>query len=406
MPALAAGVEEAKLARWLKREGDVVAAGECLAEIETDKAAMEMPAEIGGVLDKILVGEGDTVPVNTVIGILLMSADDQEPHASNAGAGPTPTETTAADDALATAGLSRHTAIGGYRTPASPLARRVAEELGVRIENTNGSGPGGRVVRRDVELAHRTSARPLSVDTVSPTAMPPQPALSGFTSIPNSTLRRAVARRLTESKTTIPHFYLEAQCEIDELLVLRTTLNRQGSAQTLSINDFVIKAAALALKAVPQANAAWTEDAIRLFDDVDISIAVALDEGLITPVIRKADSKPILAISQEMSSLVERARARALVPAEYQGGGFTISNLGMYGVESFLAIINPPQSCILAIGTATRRPVVRGESCVPATIMSCTLSVDHRSVDGVVGARYLSAFKALIQQPQQLLMDA
>ncbi len=410
MPSLAAGVEEGTVARWLKQEGETVAAGEVLAEIESDKAVMEMQAEIGGVLEKILVPGGETVAVNSAIGVMRTSAPSVEaeapaPNRSAPDRAVQPRNSNTQAQSAAVVDTQAQSAavdipgptIGKQRVPASPLARQVARTLAVPIETTAGSGPGGRVVRRDVERAH--AARTAQTDLALPS--PPQP--SGYRAIPNSPLRKAIARRLTVAKSSIPHFYLSVECELDELLAARSTLNSGALLHKVSINDFVIKAAGLALRAVPEANASWTDEAIRIYDDVDISVAVSTGEGLITPIIRKADTKSLAGISQEMLALVERTRSRKLKPVEYEGGGFTISNLGMFGVQSFSAIINPPQSCILAIGAANRRPVVRGELCVPATVMACTLSVDHRSVDGVVGARLLAAFKKLIEHPQQLL---
>jgi pyruvate dehydrogenase E2 component (dihydrolipoamide acetyltransferase) len=289
--------------------------------------------------------------------------------------------------------------------PASPLARRIAADKGVALDTVKGSGPHGRIVRIDIEGATRDM--PQNVDE-APSAIVSNSAPASrirsldtrYTGIPLTNVRRVIARRLAEAKATIPHFYLEVDCEIDALLDLRGTLNSQSNGQyKLSINDFIIKAAALALRQVPEANTAWTDNAILQFHDVDISVAVATASGLITPIVRQADRKGLVSISADVKTLAARAREGRLQPAEYQGGSFTISNLGMFGVRAFSAIINPPQSCILAVGAAERRPVVRGEDCLPATVMSCTLSVDHRAVDGAVGGRYLTAFKSLIEQP-------
>lgn len=274
---------------------------------------------------------------------------------------------------------------------ASPLARRLAAEKGLDLASLAGSGPHGRIVKADVETA---KAKPL-----------PVAAILGQTEvIPNTTLRKTIAKRLTESKQTIPHFYLSVDLDIDELLELRTKLNQRAEGFKLSVNDFIIKASAKALRQIPAANASWTEDATLRYADVDISVAVAAPGGLVTPVIRRADTKTVAQISNEVKALAEKARAGKLMPEDYQGGGFTISNLGMYGIKSFSAIINPPQACILAVGAGEKRPVVKGDQLGIATLCTVTLSVDHRAVDGVVGAEFLKAFKTLIEDPLGLLL--
>ncbi len=404
MPALSAGMEEGTIARWLKGEGDAVVAGEVIAEIETDKATMDYEAEQDGVIAKILAAEGATVPVNGAIALLLREGEtDAEPAAIAAKPDavvtavppPTPQVTFAAQTVGASAPA---------RPASSPLARRIAQDRGIVLDGLTGSGPYGRIVRVDVEGAAAQAGQAVAAP------VPPQPepaALSGarHVDVPHSAMRRAIARRLTEAKATIPHFYLNAECEIDALLDLRATLNEQGQgAYKLSVNDFVVKAAAIALRKVPDANAAWTDEAVRRFADVDIAVAVSTEGGLMTPIVAHADRKGLATLSAEIRDLAELARSGKLQPAQYQGGGFTISNLGMFGVRSFSAIINPPQSCILAVGAGERRPVVRGDQCVPATLMCCTLSVDHRSVDGAVGARFLAAFKTLIEHPLQLML--
>jgi pyruvate dehydrogenase E2 component (dihydrolipoamide acetyltransferase) len=406
MPALSAGMEEGTIGRWLKGVGDAVAAGDVIAEIETDKATMELEAEQDGVIGKIVAVAGETVPVNGVIALLLAdgeSASDLGTGAAVAAPRPEPQASPVAVAAAASPVTEKKS-----RISASPLARRTASEKNISLTDIAGSGPRGRIVRRDVELAATakapTETMPRSV-VRAPEAVPDERPAERYSEVPLTNVRKVIARRLAEAKATIPHFYLNADCEIDALLALRETLNAQGEgAYKLSVNDFIVKASALALRQVPEANAAWSDDAILMFQDVDISVAVATDGGLITPIVRRADGKGLATISAEVKSLAERARAGRLQPNEYQGGGFTISNLGMYGVRSFSAIINPPQSCILAVGAAERRSVVRGDACVPATVMSCTLSVDHRSVDGAVGARYLAAFKAMIEQPLSLML--
>ncbi|MBN9016437.1 MAG: pyruvate dehydrogenase complex dihydrolipoamide acetyltransferase [Rhizobiales bacterium] len=405
MPSLSAGMEEGTLARWLKAEGDAVTAGEIIAEIETDKATMEMEAAEAGTLGRLLVPDGTNgVAVNTPIAILL------QPGESLAEA-PAPTPAAPPAQLATPADLKPAVAIPAAadvppRHLASPLARRLAAENAIDLAALTGSGPRGRIVRIDVERARATAsaASPAAVAEPRPAPVPEAPA-QRVTRLPHSAMRRVIARRLLESKQTVPHFYLSVECEIDRLLALRADLNAVASDDyKLSVNDLVIKAAAKALRIVPEANAMWTEDAILRFDDVDVSIAVATDGGLITPVLRRADEKSLGTLSNEIKELAGRARANKLKPDEYQGGGFTVSNLGMYGVVSFAAIINPPQSCILAVGAGKRRAVVReDDTIVAATVMNCTLSVDHRSVDGAIGARYLSAFKDLIEQPLRLL---
>ncbi|MBF0267235.1 MAG: 2-oxo acid dehydrogenase subunit E2 [Alphaproteobacteria bacterium] len=274
---------------------------------------------------------------------------------------------------------------------ASPLARRLAAEKGLDLASLAGSGPHGRIVKADVESA---KAKPV----------PSAPISGQAEAIPNTTLRKTIAKRLTESKQTIPHFYLSVDLDIDQLLDLREKLNQRAEGFKLSVNDFVIKASAKALRQIPAANASWTEDATLRYADVDIAVAVAAPGGLVTPIIRKADTKTVAQISAEMKALAEKARAGKLMPEDYQGGGFTISNLGMYGIKSFSAIINPPQACILAVGAGEKRPVVKGDQLGIATLCTVTLSVDHRAVDGVVGAEFLAAFKKLIEDPLGLLL--
>jgi len=400
LPSLSAGMEDGIVARWLKAEGEWAAKGETIAEIETDKATMELEAGTSGRLGRILVGEGGRAAVNQTIAILLGEGEEVAGAAAPAAAVP---QAPLPSPAAAAARPERERAF------ASPLARRIARENGIDLAGLTGSGPRGRIVRIDVERA-RTDTVPVA--EISPPVSPPVatsvavPAgLGAYEVVPHSGMRRVIARRLTESKTTIPHFYLTADCEIDALLALRAQVNAaQDASERISVNDFVVKAAAAALRAVPDANVIWTDDALLRLKSIDISVAVATEGGLITPVVRDAGSKSIGAISGEIRALAARARENRLRPEDYQGGGFSVSNLGMYGVRSFSAIVNPPQSCILAVGAAERRPVVRGDGIVPATMMTCTLSVDHRSVDGALGASLLSAFKAAIEQPLRLLV--
>ncbi|MBF0356684.1 MAG: 2-oxo acid dehydrogenase subunit E2 [Alphaproteobacteria bacterium] len=279
---------------------------------------------------------------------------------------------------------------------ASPLARRLAAEKGLDLALVAGSGPHGRIVKADV-LAAKPGAKP------GAKAVAVIPA-GGIEAIPNTTLRKTIARRLTESKQTIPHFYLSVDLDLDQLLDLREKLNQRAEGFKLSVNDFIIKASAKALRAIPAANASWTDEATLRYSDVDISVAVAAPGGLVTPIIRRADTKTLAQISLEMKALAEKARAGKLMPEDYQGGGFTISNLGMYGIKSFSAIINPPQACILAVGVGEKRPVVRDGTLAIATLCTVTLSVDHRAVDGVVGAELMAAFKKAIEDPLGLLL--
>jgi len=409
MPSLSAGMEQGRLAKWLKAPGDRVARGEALAEVETDKATMELEAEQDGVLERVVAIAGTDVPVGEVIAYLLSDGDEAGPEHSVVEPIPASTVQPPVPTGPPPAATGR-----GVAT--SPRARRLARERALALDGLAGSGPGGRIVRVDVEravasahLAPRDVAsnamEPAAADTAMRPAAEPRPT-APFRELPVSAARRVIARRLTESKSTIPHFYLEAECELDALLDTRARINaNRETSDKVSVNDFVVKAAALALREIPEVNVAWGGDAVFQFQDVDVSVAVSTDGGLLTPIVRQADCKSLTAISTELRSLATRAREGRLVPADYQGGGVTVSNLGMHGVRSFSAIINPPQSCILAIGAAERRPVVRGEQCVPATVMSCTLSVDHRSVDGVLGARYLAAFKAFIEQPLRMLVE-
>lgn len=415
MPVLSAGMTEAAVARWLKAEGDSIAKGDAIAEVETDKATLELEAEADGVLGRILAPAGTTVAVNTAIALLL--APGETLPAETPAPAPAPVAVAAVEPAPAEAPVPP--AGESARLFVSPLARRIARDKGVALEGLTGSGPRGRIVRRDVEAACPASAPiPLPVaapvaaapaPAPAPAAPPPAPATPAYDGpharIPHTSMRRAIARRLSESKRTIPHFYLSSDLELDALLALRATLNERLAGEgKLSVNDFIVKAAALALRQVPDANAIWTDDAVLRLEDVDVSVAVATDGGLITPVVRHADAKGLATLSREVKDLAARARAGSLKPEEYQGGGFTISNLGMYGVGRFAAIINPPQSCILAVGAAERKPVVRGDAVEIRTMMTATLSVDHRSVDGAVGARFLAALKTIVEEPLRLML--
>ncbi len=413
MPALSPTMSEGNLASWQVKEGDSVSAGDVLAEIETDKATMEVEAVDEGVIGKILIPGGTQgVAVNAPIALLLEDGEDAgvledyTPSVVAAVEEAPAVPAAALDAAPAPKTVAQPTGSTG-RVLASPLAKRIAADKGLDLSTIQGTGPHGRIVKRDVENA--------SPQTVVSAAAPGQAvgmAQSGsYTAIPHSTTRKIIAKRLQESKQTVPHFYLTTDCRIDKLLDMRKALNGAAPegpegkpAYKLSVNDFIVKAVAKALVEVPEANAQWTDDAIWQFNTVDVAVAVATPGGLITPIVRYADTKGLAAISAEVKDLAGRAREAKLMPEEYTGGGFTISNLGMYGVKDFAAIINPPQSCILAIGAGEQRPVViDGQLCV-GTVMTCTLSVDHRSVDGAVGARFLAAFKRIIEEPALLAL--
>jgi pyruvate dehydrogenase E2 component (dihydrolipoamide acetyltransferase) len=414
MPALSPTMTEGKLAKWLKKEGDAVKSGDLIAEIETDKATMEFEAVDEGKIGKILVEAGtEGVAVNKPIAILLEEGEDMgsvkvksSPAQAAAPVAAPAATTPASAPAAKSAPQVSPTAKVADRLFASPLAKRMASNAGIDLSAVKGSGPHGRIVKADVDKALAggiTKAAPASRPSVPSGPVPDfgQP----YTEVPNSGMRKVIAKRLLEAKQTIPHFYLTVECNIDELMALRAKLNaRAGADYKLSVNDFVIKAVAAALKKVPAANATWTDEAIRRYDNVDISVAVATPDGLITPIIRNADKKGLAVISNEMKDLAARAKDKKLKPEEFQGGGFSISNLGMFGIKEFSAIINPPQSCILAVGKAEQRPIVKNGAIAIATMMSCTLSVDHRSVDGAVGAEFMQAFQAIIEEPLTVLL--
>jgi len=480
MPALSPTMTEGALAKWHVKEGDTVSAGDVLAEIETDKATMEVEAVDEGTLGRIYVAEGtEGVPVNQVIAVLLEegeSADDlpagapEGPAAPQSGDGqaaaasaapkaetPEPeTEKAAGGDgakatplakriaAQADVDLSRVAGSGPHgrivkadveaalsggapkaaaagdgaardgRIFASPLARKMAQQEGLDLARIAGSGPEGRIVKRDVEAAIEAGtakkAAPAAAPVVAPAAAGPSARQladmlgMAYEVQPLSNMRRTIARRLTEAKQQVPHFYLTVDCEIDELLRVRKQINERFTDRKISVNDFVIRAVALALKEVPAANASYDESGILLYEHADVSVAVATPNGLITPIVKQAETKGLAAISEEMKDLAGRARDGKLKPEEYQGGTFSVSNLGMYGVKHFGAIINPPQGCILAVGAGEQRAVVKNGELAAATVMSCTLAVDHRVVDGAVGAQFLAAFKKYVEYPPGMLL--
>ncbi len=415
MPALSPTMTEGKLAKWLKKSGDAIKSGDVIAEIETDKATMEMEAVDEGTLGQILVPEGtEKVSVNQPIAVLLLEGESAG-AAKPAAAAPAP----AAKAEPASAGVPKAAApqpasapapkaaaapapkASGQRVFASPLAKRIAANAGIDLASVHGSGPHGRIVKADVDQAVSGGGARKSAPA-SKAATPVADFGQPYKEVPNSGMRKVIAARLLEAKTTIPHFYLTIDCVIDEIVKVRKELAETGVK--VSVNDFVVKACALALRKVPQANATWTDEAIRLYENVDISVAVATPEGLITPIVRHADKKGLAAISAEVKDLAARAKAKKLKLEEFQGGGFSISNLGMYGIKEFSAIVNPPQVCILAVGAGSERAIVKNGAIAIANVMTCTLSCDHRVVDGAVGAEFLQAFQALIENPIRMLL--
>lgn len=410
MPAVSPSMTEGSIARWGKKEGDSVKRGDVLIEIETDKAVVEVEAEHEGILGKILVPErADNVKVGSVIA--LLAADGEDPKLLAAD---TPVATTdAAKENPATAPAAPATAVltaidaNVARLFASPLARRVAKQLNVDVAKIAGSGPNGRVLKADVERAAATNTVAQPKPVIAPQEVIAQPnavAAEAFDETPHTSMRRVIAQRLSESKRTVPHFYLTVHCDMDALLALRRQVAQELDGVKISVNDFIVKAAAVALKRHPGINASWTDDAIRRYRNVDIAIAVATPGGLITPIVRNVDQKSLGCISAETKDLAARAKEGKLRPDEFQGGGFTISNLGMYGISEFSAIVNPPQACILAVGACEQRAVVRNGEVVVASQMTCTLSVDHRVVDGALGAEFLAELRKIIETPFSMLM--
>ena len=422
MPALSPTMEEGTLAKWLVKEGDVVKSGQILAEIETDKATMEFEAVDEGKIGKILIAEGTAgVKVNTPIAVLLEdgeSLSDAAKAAAPAAAAPVaaPVAAAAAPAPVAVAAP----VAAGARVFASPLARRIATEKGLDLTKVQGSGPHGRIVRADVEGA---VAAPKAAPAAAAPAAAPAPAAAApagmsaetvmkmyadraFTEVPLDGMRRTIAARLTEAKQTIPHFYLRREVRLDALMAFREQLNKglESRGVKLSVNDFIIKACALALQAVPDANAVWAGDRILKLKPSDVAVAVAIEGGLFTPVLRDADKKTLSVLSAEMKDLATRAKTKKLAPHEYQGGSFAISNLGMMGIENFDAVINPPHGAILAVGAGIKKPVVlKDGSLGVATVMSMTLSVDHRVIDGALGAEFLKVVVEALENPISML---
>ena len=431
MPALSPTMEKGNLAKWLKKEGDRIKSGDILAEIETDKATMEVEAVDEGILAKILVvGGTQDVPVNQVIALIASDGEDVSKVASG-GASPAPapkTAVAAAPSAVAaptpTVSVASAPLASGAKLFASPLAKRMAKEAGLDLSSIAGSGPHGRIVERDVKAALAGGTAKRAAPAASSTTAAPAMASGmsdetvkklfepgSFEELPHDSMRKTIARRLLEAKQTIPHFYVSADCELDALMAAREAINASAPKGAdgkplykLSVNDFVIKALAVALMRVPDANVTWTENAMLKHKHADVGVAVSIPGGLITPIVRKAELKSLSAISNEMKDLASRARNRKLKPEEYQGGSTAVSNLGMFGVKNFQAIVNPPHATILAVGAGEQRAVVKNGQLSVATVMTVTFSTDHRAVDGALGAELLQAFKSLIENPVGMLV--
>ncbi len=439
MPALSPTMEEGNLAKWLVKEGDAVVAGDVVAEIETDKATMEVEAVDEGTVAKIIVPEGtEAVKVNAVIAVLAADGESVEEASASAGAAPPPafaplTQTDTVAAALAptpqnsaaipqAASPATSTAPSGDKTSrrfASPLARRIAGTAGIDLGAIAGSGPHGRIVKRDVAQAiEKGVAAPVAKPAATPasaTGPSDDQVLALFEEgsyelVKHDNMRKTIAKRLIEAKSSIPHFYLSIDCELDKLLALRAEINASAPqvddkpAFKISVNDFVIKALAKSLEAVPDANVSWTEANMVKHRHADVGVAVSIPGGLITPIVRSAETKSLSAISNEMKELAGRARNRKLLPHEYQGGSSAVSNLGMFGIRDFSAVINPPHATILAVGAGEKRAVVRGSEIEVATVMCATMSTDHRCVDGALGAQLLGAFKTMIENPMGMLV--
>lgn len=426
MPEISANMTAAVLVGWQKAEGDTVRVGDSIADIETEKAVIEYAAEADGVMGRQLVAPGTEVTVGAPIAVLLaegeqgadvdalLRAEGMAPATADVQSDTAPAPQAETAGQAVSAGSSGVSAPDDGRVRASPLARRMAADAGIRLADLQGSGPQGRIVKRDVLAARAMPApQPAAAVPVSapstlsavPSAAPAAAVEAGnVRNVPHSGMRRTIARRLLESKTTVPHFYLKADCRVDALLALRKQVNAVAPRK-VSVNDIVVKAVAAALREEPAMNVAWTDEAMLEFDDVDIAVAVATPGGLLTPVVRGADQLSVSRLGQAIADLAARAREGRLGPADYQGGSFTVSNLGMYGVEEFSAIINPPQAAILAVGAASKRPVVADDgSLAVASVMSVTLSVDHRAIDGAVAARWLAAFRRIVENPLTALV--
>jgi len=402
MPSTGGDMTEGNIARWAVKPGDAIRKDAVLLEIETDKALVDVPAPGDGVLATILAPDGaQRVKAGAVIGLIAVAGED--PGALRAADSATPASKGLAPPP-AVAAVAAVAAPAANRIAASPLARRVAAMGRIDLAAIRGSGPNGRIVKVDVEQAAKHAPAPAAV-TAAATAATSGTVIgerAAGSSVPHTAMRRSIAQRLTQSKQSIPHFYLTIDCDVGALLVLRAALEAQAGFKP-SLNDFLVKAVALALKEVPAINASWSDDAVQRHAGVDVSIAVATPGGLVTPIVRGADAKSLRTIGAEIRALAERARAGPLKAHEIQGGSFTISNLGMYGIREFSAIVNPPQSCILAVGASEQRAVVRDGALAVATLTTCTLSADHRLVDGVLGAEFMGALRRLVEAPLSLL---
>ncbi|AFC74878.1 pyruvate dehydrogenase complex dihydrolipoamide acetyltransferase [Rickettsia parkeri str. Tate's Hell] len=406
MPALSPTMTEGNLARWLKKEGDKVNPGEVIAEIETDKATMEVEAVDEGILAKIVIPQNSqNVPVNSLIAVLSEEGEEKTDInafiAKNNSVSPSPkTDANLPKPHENIANVEEQVTVikhDASKIFASPLAKRLAKMRNIRFESVKGSGPHGRIVKQDI-LSYTPSTAHNKIVSRNP---------EEYRLVPNNNIRKIIAKRLLESKQTVPHFYLSIECNVDKLLDIREDINKffsEDKSTRISVNDFIILAVAKALQEVPNANASWGEDAIRYYNNVDISVAVAIENGLVTPIVKNANQKNILELSREMKALIKKAKDNKLTPEEFQGGGFTISNLGMYGIKNFNAIINPPQSCIMGVGASAKRAIVKNDQITIATIMDVTLSADHRVVDGAVGAEFLAAFKKFIESPVLMLI--
>lgn len=421
MPALSPTMEEGRLAKWLVKEGDTVQSGDVMAEIETDKATMEFEAVDEGVIGKIVVPEGtEGVKVNAVIAVLLEDGEDASAISDAPAATPAPVEAApvaAEAPAAAAPAPAAPVANDGGRVFASPLARRIAADKGLDLANVAGSGPKGRIVKADVEYAVAApvpavksasiSAAPAMAQSADAETVKKMYADREYEEVKLDGMRKIIAARLTEAKQTVPHFYLRRDIQLDALLAFRSKLNKtlESKGVKLSVNDFIIKASALALQDVPDCNAVWAGDRVLKLKPSDVAVAVAIEGGLFTPVLRDSHMKTLSALSTEMKDLAARARDRKLMPEEYQGGSFAISNLGMMGVDNFDAVINPPQASILAVGAGAKKPVVNADGELGiATVMSVTLSVDHRVIDGALGATFLAAIKGYLEDPLSMLV--
>jgi pyruvate dehydrogenase E2 component (dihydrolipoyllysine-residue acetyltransferase) len=423
-------MEEGQLSRWLKKEGDSVAMGEPLAEIDTDKATMEMQALTSGVLRKILIKEGESAPLGQVIAIVGEPDEDISALLSKAGKGPSsvesPTPTPAPDVPAANIQQPPQSAGGNGRQGdvleaeasgrliVSPLAARMAAEAGIDLRSLSGSGPGGRIIKRDIEDAitrgqkvtapERAEAAQPRLRAVPPLQRPTIAGASPFRDEPISEIRKVIARRLVTSLGPVPHFFLTTEIEMDRAVEMRRNINELDPDLKISINDIIVKVAAAALIQHPQVNASFQDKVIRYYERADIGVAVAIEDGLITPVVRSADQKSLSEIAREVRDLAERARSRKLRPEEYTGASFSISNLGMFGIDEFTAVINPPEGAIVAVGTVTPKPVVRENAIVVRQMMRATMSCDHRVIDGATGAKFLQTLKKILENPLYLVV--